>query len=114
MKFCPKCGSLLVPEKRGKEKYLVCPKCGYREKLKETADLSIKEKPEEERKKVVVFGKGEELAELPVTKIMCPKCGNDKAYWWTQQTRAADEPPTFSISVRSAAILGVVTIKLLL
>jgi len=48
----------------------------------------------DESKKVVVFGKGEELEQLPVTKVGCPKCGNEEAYWWVQQTRSSDEPPT--------------------
>ena len=94
VKFCPKCGSILIPKKIGKDKYLVCPKCGYKEKLRSSKEVTLKEKIEEDKKRVVVFGKGEELSELPVTKITCPKCGNDEAYWWMQQTRSADEPPT--------------------
>jgi DNA-directed RNA polymerase subunit M len=35
---------------------------------------------------------GEE--EFPKTKIICPKCGYEEAYWYMQQTRGADEPPT--------------------
>lgn len=30
----------------------------------------------------------------PKTDEKCPKCGNDKAYYWSVQTRAADESPT--------------------
>ena len=31
---------------------------------------------------------------LPTTKITCYKCGETKGYWWTVQTRSADEAPT--------------------
>ncbi len=33
MKFCPRCGALLLPRKEGKENVLKCPKCGYVERL---------------------------------------------------------------------------------
>lgn len=33
MEFCPNCGKLLVPKKKGNTKKLVCPKCGYESKL---------------------------------------------------------------------------------
>ena len=31
---------------------------------------------------------------LPTTTITCYKCGGTKGYWWTVQTRSADEAPT--------------------
>ena len=34
------------------------------------------------------------LPALPLTEKECPKCGHAKAFWWTKQTRAADEPET--------------------
>jgi DNA-directed RNA polymerase subunit M len=33
MEFCPDCGKLLIPKKKGKSKLLVCAKCGYERKL---------------------------------------------------------------------------------
>jgi DNA-directed RNA polymerase subunit M len=36
----------------------------------------------------------EQLEMHPKVKIICEKCGNNAAYFWTQQTRAADEPET--------------------
>lgn len=93
MKFCEKCGNLMLVEKRRKHTFLVCRKCGKTEKVK-NEKLSITEALHEGKKAVVVMGKDEGLAELPKTKIMCPECENSEAYWWMQQTRAADEPPT--------------------
>ena len=36
----------------------------------------------------------EDEKSLPETEAECPQCGNDKAYYWLVQTRAADEPET--------------------
>ncbi len=36
----------------------------------------------------------ENLEVNPKVKILCDKCGNKVAYYWTQQTRGADEPET--------------------
>jgi len=33
MEFCPDCGKLLIPKKKGKAKALFCAKCGYENKL---------------------------------------------------------------------------------
>ena len=33
-------------------------------------------------------------ATLPKTQEVCPKCGNDEAYWVLRQTRGSDEPET--------------------
>lgn len=92
MKFCDRCGNLLIIKKKKKSVTLVCRKCGkvYRKKEK----LSIGEKLTEGKKQIVVLGKDEGVAELPTIEIMCPKCENMEAHWWMQQTRTADEPPT--------------------
>ena len=83
MQICPKCGSILIPS----ENKLVC-ECGYSKK----GEMKITEKIAALNEGTGVFEKEEET--LPSTKIECPKCGHEKAYWWTQQTRAADEPET--------------------
>jgi DNA-directed RNA polymerase subunit M len=74
-----------------KKGYLICRKCGYRMKSKEKVAIT---EEMHEKKEIVVMGKDEGVAELPTTTIMCPKCENMEAYWWMQQTRSADEPPT--------------------
>jgi DNA-directed RNA polymerase subunit M len=72
---------------------LVCRKCGAEYRL--TGEkFVISETMHESKKGVVVMGKEEFAGELPTTKIVCPKCSNLEAFWWMQQTRAADEPPT--------------------
>jgi len=44
MEFCPKCGSLLVPEKVGRSTRLVCPRCKYKSKVKKPSVYKISEK----------------------------------------------------------------------
>lgn len=91
MEFCDKCGSLMFAEKKRKHTFWVCKKCGWSKKLE--GEAAITETIIPEKKEVVVMKKVEE-EELPKTKIICPKCGHNEAYWYMQQTRGADEPPT--------------------
>lgn len=88
--FCPKCGSILRPKDRGGKRVLYC-NCGY-SKVPDASDTSA------ELREVVKSGKIIEVVENietnPKIKITCDKCGNKMAYFWTQQTRGADEPET--------------------
>lgn len=84
MKFCPKCKSLMVYQ--GDE--LVCRKCGYRGKVDSDEEIVIKV---ERNKEDVPVLEGEKLKTLPTTKVICPACGNNEAFWWLRQLRAADE-----------------------
>ncbi len=88
MKFCPKCGSMMFP--KGDE--LVCRKCGYKESKFDKEEYTISGKIKKEERDELAIVKDVEL--LPKTKVECPKCGHNEAYYWTQQTRAADEPET--------------------
>lgn len=86
--FCPKCGSLLLPKTEGKKKVFAC-KCGY--STKEFKEARLQEKVKE-KKGIEIIDK--EVNTLPLTEAECPKCGHKKAYYWTIQTRASDEPET--------------------
>ena len=86
MQFCPKCGSVLV-EKNKKYK---CARCSYTTKGKIKIEASEKIKQAE---KVGVI-KDKDIDVFPTTTALCPKCGNNKAYFWSAQTRAADEAET--------------------
>lgn len=81
----------MVSDKK-KKGYLVCRKCGRTMKSREKVEIT--EEMREKKREIIVMGKDEGVSELPTTSIMCPKCENMEAYWWMQQTRAADEPPT--------------------
>ena len=41
MEFCPECGKLLIPKKKGKTKSLVCAKCGYESKLSRKDEYEV-------------------------------------------------------------------------
>lgn len=86
MEFCPKCGSVLV-EKR---KNYGCLKCSYvaKGKVKIESTENIKE-----LKKVAVI-KEKDANIMPTVAETCQKCGNKEAYFWTSQTRSADESET--------------------
>jgi len=71
LRFCPKCGGLMIKDYNLKEK--------------------MEKKPEDE---VIVMEKDISLETLPTTKTQCPKCEHMKAYWWLMQTRSVDEAPT--------------------
>lgn len=87
--FCPKCGSLLRPKDKGTKKILYCS-CGFTKSPEEGDSAEIKEKMDSVKKIEIV----ENIEVNPKIKITCDKCGNTIAYYWTQQTRGADEPET--------------------
>jgi len=90
IEFCKKCGTILVPAKKGKSLALRCRRCGYEIK-KQLRSLKIVEE-KKGKKGVVILEKDVTL--LPMTERECGKCGNRQAWYWLQQTRSADEPPT--------------------
>jgi DNA-directed RNA polymerase subunit M len=90
IEFCPKCGSITVPIKKGKTTYLKCRGCSF-EKKREVRALKIIETTKKKRA-VAVLEK--DTTSLPLTEKTCPKCEHPRSHWWLQQTRTADEPPT--------------------
>jgi len=88
MNFCD-CGGLLIPDKSGKKK-LVCSSCNKSTTL-------IKEKvvlKEDIKQKLKIEVVDSEIEINPKVDIECPKCEHKKAYFWSLQTRAADEGET--------------------
>ncbi len=86
--FCPKCGSILRPKDKAGKRILYCS-CGF-SKAPEEENAEIREKVEGAKKIEVI----EQVETHPKIKAKCDKCSNNKAYYWTQQTRGADEPET--------------------
>lgn len=86
MEFCPKCGSVLI-EKR---KNFGCVKCNY------VAKGKIKIESTEQMKEIKATGvvREKDGNTMPTVAAICPKCGNKEAYFWTSQTRSADEAET--------------------
>ena len=60
-----------------------------RAKISKALSEAVEKNPEN---KVIVTDRNN--VALPTTTITCYKCGGTKGYWWTVQTRSADEAPT--------------------
>ncbi len=94
IEFCDKCGSVLIPQKKGTSIVLVCRKCGKKKSVKKKEEYKMAVSTGKKVEKIVVVEKKKDLEMLPKIKTQCPKCEHDEAYWWMQQTRASDEAPT--------------------
>lgn len=88
MMFCPKCGGILIPKVENNKKTMHC-RCGYTTKHVEVVVLTEKMR---EKESIAVVEK--EIEPHPITLVACPKCKHSRAYYWTVQTRASDEPET--------------------
>ena len=80
----------MVPKKENGKSFLQCTKCSNKE-MTESVEIKDSRVKEKERDVEVVE---KEVEALPSVEAECPECGNDQAYFWTQQTRASDEPET--------------------
>ena len=91
--FCGRCGSILLPKKIREKTVLACESCGYFNKDTEAAKIteSVKKKEKQDER---LFEVAVDNITAPITEIECPKCHNNQAYYWTRQTRAADEGET--------------------
>jgi transcription factor S len=87
MEFCPKCGSVILVNESNKAN---CAKCNYRPKG--VFKIQASEKLEKAGKISII--KEDELNTKPVVGMKCPDCKNKEAYFWTLQTRSADESET--------------------
>ena len=75
-----------------KAKAYKCPRCGAEEPMNESTVIQRENK---EVDKIIVIGKKEQsIKTMSQVKMQCPKCDNDKAYWWMVQTRSIDESMT--------------------
>ncbi|MBS3080761.1 transcription factor S [Candidatus Pacearchaeota archaeon] len=86
MQFCPKCGCVLIEDKKETK----CPRCHY--KTKGRIKILSSEKLQKAPDIGVISDKDTDV--FPVTNAICPKCNNKEAYFWTSQTRAGDEAET--------------------
>ncbi len=86
MEFCDDCGSMMKTD----EGFWVCGNCGARKVKDPEASYVLTEG--QEASEVIEVGDGD--SGLPTTETECPECGNDRAHWYMQQIRAADESET--------------------
>ena len=95
MKFCPECGSILMPNENDEVK---CASCGYSESLSdEDKENEYTLKGQLNKENEIIMDDGEAAKTLAQMDITCYKCGGTKVYSWVVQTRSADEAPTFFI-----------------
>jgi len=97
LKFCPRCGSLMMPRNMDGRVVWACPSCGYvEEDPSPSQGLSLLRQRIEhsEKDRIIVVDQSRKPNALPKTRAVCPRCGYGEAYYWVVQTRRADEPPT--------------------
>ena len=80
---------MLLPKLVREKKVLACS-CGYVDN-QGSGTVTFTEKKKSDSKVEVI---DKEVSAYPIVDEECPKCKNDKAYSWSQQMRAGDEPET--------------------
>jgi len=85
--FCPECKRLMRPDRAAG--VWRCSACGRTVPL--GRGVEVRHTEPRGREVAVVESK---TPTLPKTAEVCPKCGNDEAYWVLRQTRGSDEPET--------------------
>ncbi len=88
MMFCPKCKSILLPDKIN-PKRIRCNNCGHTSRDKK--GIVLKEKSISSGKIEVI---DKTIETLPKTESECPKCRYKQAYDWLNQIRSSDEAET--------------------
>ncbi len=86
MEFCDECGSMMKAD----EELWVCGSCGNKQPKNPDANYVLTD--DQEVSEVIETGDGD--SGLPTTNAQCPSCDNDRAHWYMQQIRAADESET--------------------
>ena len=98
MEFCPRCGTILVPNQNVTNKNkrgLICPKCEYTRKAEKEEHTMLRSVNSSSEEQIAIIGEEEaKIRTMSTTKVECPKCANKEAYWWMVQTRGSDESPT--------------------
>jgi DNA-directed RNA polymerase subunit M len=71
----------------------VCGSCGHEMARDQDSEQQMVTTTGQEESEIVDMSEAEDQAR-PTTTQQCPECDNDKAYWYMQQIRAADESET--------------------
>lgn len=89
MKFCDECGSIMHKDGDTWE----CRSCGYEASRDSAAEQQMVTTQSQQDDGIVDISDAEDRG-LPTTTVICPNCDNDRAYWYMQQIRSADESET--------------------
>ena len=82
---------MLKPKEQKGEVFLACGGCSYKKGSEKAEGYVTVETSKHDVDSIAV---NEGALNMPTTSADCEKCHNDKAYFWLEQTRAADEAPT--------------------
>lgn len=91
MEFCAECGSLMKSVDHDGVEVWVCRECDYEEPRNPDKAYVIED--EQEVSEIIDISDAADTG-LPTTDVACPACGGDRAFWYMQQIRAADESET--------------------
>ena len=89
MEFCDDCGSMMKTQ----DGVWVCGSCGNEQSRDEDREVAMTVTTDQEESEVVDVSDVDDEAR-PTTTTQCPQCDNDRAYWYLQQIRSADESET--------------------
>ncbi|WP_226040490.1 transcription factor S [Natrinema sp. DC36] len=85
MEFCDDCGSMMKAD----DGLWACDSCGFTKPKGDASEYTVTDDQEASE---VIESSGE--TSLPETNAICPECNNDRALWYMQQIRSADESET--------------------
>ncbi|KAH8112319.1 hypothetical protein DFH11DRAFT_1609203 [Phellopilus nigrolimitatus] len=91
MLFCPTCANLLVISAETGFNKWACNTCAYEFPI--TKQMTSRERLERKAVDDVLGGEAT-WRDADSTSIACPKCDNERAYFYQLQIRSADEPMT--------------------
>ena len=86
MEFCDECGSMMKAD----DGMWVCGSCGHEQPRDQTTNYVLTEGQETSE----VIESSAEASGLPTTTVKCPRCEHDRAQFYMQQIRSADESET--------------------
>lgn len=89
MEFCEECGSMMKTKSVDGQELWMCPN-GHQTPKDPDANYVL---TSEQEASEIIESEGGSVG-LPTTEERCPNCGNDRAYWYMQQIRSADESET--------------------
>ena len=89
MEFCDVCGSMMKTH----DGVWVCGSCGFEKPRDAAREEKMVTTSGQEESEVVDITEAEGEGR-PTTTAHCSECGNDRAYWYMQQIRSADESET--------------------
>lgn len=89
--FCPNCHNLVSIHVEGNV-FFYCRTCNYKFRLKHK--IYSKLDCTQFNKLVSTDAIDADTKNMSKTQAICPKCTHDEAYFYSMQTRSADEPST--------------------